>query len=149
MRLVLIPLLLLMFTAIFYQSVALSSYGIDDVSVSNETSLSGGLWENDTESGVEVEGYTMAVGIDAGNGVFVVLIAGIAVAVVAGIRVLGSGLSEFSVRMISKVTLFYCFWLFFSLFAITAFDLFPLGLGWLFYIVMTLVYSFGVVETLE
>lgn len=149
MRLVLIPFILLMFTAVLYQAVALSQesdFG-SDVTYANSSSVGAGLVQNGSSTSAEMEGYSMSVGIDPLYGVFVVLIASVAIAVVAGIQVLGSGLSEFSVKMVVKTGLFYCFWLFFSLFAVEAYALFPFGFGWLMYVTMTVVYSFGVVDT--
>lgn len=148
LSLVVIPLLLLAFTAVFYQAIAFDAQDnyLDDAEYTNSSSIYGGMVENETETSLEMEGYEMTVGIDAVDGVFVVLIASIAIAVVSGIRVLGSGLSDFTVRLITFVGIFYCFWLFFSLFAIEAFSLFPFGFGWMIYVVMTLVYSAGVVQ---
>lgn len=146
-----VPFVLLFFTGLLYQSMLFSGLGEVDVygsnvTVGNETDVSGGLWENSTESGVELEGYSLTAGFDPLYGAIAIVVGSLAVAILAGVKVLGSGLSDFTVKMIVKVAVFYSFWILVSMFAVNAFALFPLGFGWLIYLLMTLMYGFGVME---
>lgn len=144
------PVILLMFTAVLYQSMAIASYGdsyLDDtVYVTNSSTMGGGLIENSTSTSVEMEGYALTVGWDASTGFFALIVGAIAISVICGIQVVGSGLTDFTVRFIVYVCIYYGFWMFISLFALEAFELMPLSLGWIVYLFLSVFYSFGVLE---
>lgn len=147
------PVVVVMFTAVLYQAIALTDTTgdlfVDGVYIENETAMGGGLWENETGSSVEVEGYGLTVGFDAVNGALVWLVSLTAVAVVAGISVLGSGLKEFTVKYLVITVGYFSFWGIVSVFAIEAYNCFPFGFGWMFYLFITVMYSFGVLEAVS
>lgn len=115
-------------------------------SYTNSSAMGGTIFTNGTEGTYEVEGFEVDIAFDASVGALAILISGVAVAMLAGIRFVSTGLSEFTIRVIVKVFLFYSFWLSVSMFALRGFDIMPFGLGWITYLFLSLFFSFGVME---
>lgn len=148
-HLLLFPVAVMMFTAVLYQTMAISgsvSIFNDTVTVSNETDWVSNWTEGGESTTMEMEGYEMTAGFDARTGALVWLIGLVALGAVAGITVLGSGLKEFSIKLIVKVVGYYAFWFLISVFAMDAFGFMPFAMGWILYLVITVIFSFGVLE---
>lgn len=141
-----------MFTAVLFQTMMVSGgeelifNATSNYTATNSSSMSATLVEGGEETDVEVEGYEVTAGFDAVGGALFWLIGLVALGVVAGISVLGSGIKEYSVRLLVKVVGYYAFWMLVSFFAREAFSFFPMGFGWVLYLVMTVMFSFGVME---
>lgn len=99
---------------------------------------------NGTDTSYGIEGFEVEAGFTLEQGVLAVIIVMVAVGLVAGIQVLGSGLSEFSVKMIYTTIFFYTLWLMLSVFGLPAITIVPV-FGWVFYFFLTLLYTVGVV----
>jgi hypothetical protein len=82
------------------------------------------------------------------TGLIALIIVLVVVGVVAGIRVLGSGLSSYSVMLIHKSTVYYGLWGVFSAFSFGLFLGIPI-FGVLIWFALTLVYSIGFFSTLN
>lgn len=140
MKLIYIPLALLMFTAVFMQGFALaggSSLSSDDFSAT--------LNDTGDESTLTVEGYDVEVGFDAQDGILVFVVSMVAVAVVAGITVVGSGLKEISIKVLYVTVALFGVWGLISLFAVGGLTAIPV-FGSVFYFILTLVYGLGVFQ---
>lgn len=145
MKLILLPLILLAFSAVItqmmvaeeYYTTANTTYSVDPA-LANQ-SIDG------TPQTMDIEGYDVTAGFDLQTGVIAVVIVVMAIGVVAGISVLGSGLSDVSVTVIYKSVFFYTLWLLLSVFGLQGITIIPV-FGWVFYFFLTLVYSLGVVQ---
>lgn len=149
MRLILIPVILMIFSSVLYQSIALGvtdeHFGADFRTYYDNQTGSGVL-DNGTEVQLGVDDTDVTVGFDVTTGVFALFIAVVAVAVVSGITVLGSGLKEVSVKMIIKGVMFYGLWAIISLYGVEGYALMPMGIGWIIYLIYTCVFTIGVFE---
>ncbi|MFX0069874.1 MAG: hypothetical protein ACFFAO_02180 [Candidatus Hermodarchaeota archaeon] len=93
-------------------------------------------------------GYGVSVGIDAITGALAVIIVLIAIAVLVGIQVLGSGISEQSVKTIIIITGYASLWGIFSVLSINliiSIEIF----GYIIYIGLTIIYAIGVMNKLS
>ena len=92
-------------------------------------------------------GYAVPVGIDSITGAIAIIIALVAIAVVVGIQILGSGISEQSVKAIIIVVGYASIWGIFSTLSlnlIIAIEIF----GTIIYLFLTILYVIGVMEKL-
>lgn len=76
------------------------------------------------------------------TGLTALIIGLVALGVVAGIHVLGSGLSEYSVKIIHAASVYYGLWGVFSALSITVFTSIPL-FGVFLWFILTVVYTLG------
>jgi len=92
--------------------------------------------------------YAVNVGISPITGALAIIIALVAVAVLVGIQVLGSGISEQSVHTIIVVIGYASIWGVFSVLTlnlIISIELF----GWLIYLTLTIIYMIGVMNKIS
>lgn len=92
-------------------------------------------------------GYAVPVGIDSITGAIAIIIALVAIAVVVGIQILGSGISEQSIKAIIIVVGYASIWGIFSTLSlnlIIAIEIF----GTIIYLFLTILYVIGVMEKL-
>lgn len=146
--LIVYPLFILLLIAGVNQLYVLSS---SDLSYSNTLSgiaQQGNQTLNSDESQLKQEAADAAFSINMTAGFIALIIGLVAVGVVAGIRVLGSGLSEYSVQLIHKATVYYGLWGVFSALGFTGLTSLPL-FGGLFWFGMTLAYSLGFFQSLQ
>lgn len=137
-----IPLFLLIIVGSFSQ---LWYYDATDFSSSdnpytqdiNETQI-----QNGTEANLELEGASLNLDFGMTIGLIAVIAGAIALGLI-GINVFGSGLSDFSVKIIWNGIVFYGLWSVFSVFAFNAIISIPL-FGLMFWFILTVVYSLGV-----
>ena len=151
-QLITYPLLILIvlgaFTQLFYASD--QTTGVD---MSYNETLAGQVAQgNQTISG-ETDEYTgeaqdAVFDINMISGVIGLIIGLVAVGVIAGIHILGSGISEHSVKLIYNSTTYYGLWGVFSALAFPVFLGIPM-FGLFIWLGLTLVYSLGFFETLH
>ena len=79
-------------------------------------------------------------------GLFAVAISAIVVGVIGGIDVVGSGLSEHSVKLLSNSVLYFGLWGIFSSIAIPLILEIPMYFGVIIYTILTLMYVVGVIS---
>lgn len=92
--------------------------------------------------------YGVSAGIDEITGAIAIIIALVSIAVVVGIQILGSGISEQSVRTIIIVVGYATIWGIFSVLSlnlITSIEIF----GTIIYLVLTIMYVIGVMNKLS
>lgn len=103
----------------------------------------GSITDNEGEKNIDVEGIVDTdIDIDGMSAGIALLIAALAVGVIAGIKVLGSGLSDLSQRMIFLTVIYYGIWTIFSVFAWDVIED-MLALGIMLWLVMTISYTIG------
>lgn len=144
LKYIVIPLALLFFSALMgqlyegsYTSASSGSFG--------DSGVSGSVFVNSSESEFVSEDYSVSSGWDFETGVLLFVVAMIAVGALVGIRVVGSGLSEQSVRIIYMSVALFGLWGLLSYFALDVLVSFPL-FGWLIYFALTFVYGVGVFQ---
>lgn len=152
----LLPLLLLIFSAILSVSLIVGNVGwggsplssgwFGNSSVAGQVNGSQSL--NGSSSTLSGESFSSGVSVTMGVGVLALLVTSVAFAGIMGIRVLGSGLAEFSVMAIFRFASCYGMWLIFSVPALALFLTVP-WFGLPLYFLLTFFYSFGVLETLR
>jgi len=153
MKAILLPLLLLMFASMlgvcrllgyvnfggnpvgsdFYNSSANQYYGNGSLVVGGNSTV--------------VSTDTASVGMSAviSSGIITLVVTSVALAVVSGIQVLGSGLNSVATMAIFKSASLFGIWFLFSVFALLLFAEVPV-FGYPLYFLLTLFYSVGVVE---
>jgi len=146
--LIVYPLLILFvlagFNQIYYYSEIDLSYNetISDIISGGNQTVTGSEEEIQQEIGDAVFNINMVTGIIA------LIIGLVAVGVVAGIRILGSGFSDYAVKLIHKSATYYGLWGVFSALSITTFLGIPY-FGLFFWLGLTLLYSLGFFQTLD
>lgn len=145
-KLVFYPLIMLVFVAGFFQLYTFSNLDLSHNDSRIIDSYGSTITENGTSSSVETESVTAVFNINMVSGVIALIIGLVAIGVVAGIRVLGSGLSEHSVKLIYNSSVYYGMWGIFSALAFPVFTEIPL-MGLFFWLGLTLVYTLGFFET--
>lgn len=148
MKLILLPLILLAFSAVMTQMIVAEEYYTTTSTSYNVDPALGNQTIDGTPQTMDIEGYGVSAGFDLETGVIAVVIVVMAIGVVAGITVLGSGLSDVSVSIIYKSVMFYTLWLLLSVFGLEGITTVPI-FGWVFYFFLTLVYSLGVVQQIQ
>jgi len=146
--LIVYPLFLLLLIAGVNQLYVLSS---SDLSYSNTLAgiaQEGNQTLNEEESQLRQEAADAAFNINMTAGFIALIIGLVAVGVVAGIKVLGSGLDTYSVQLIHKSTVYFGLWGVFSALAVTGFLSVPL-FGAFFWFGLTLAYSLGFFQSLQ
>ena len=146
--LIVYPLLLLLIVAGFSQLVLLSDFDLSYSGTLEEISAEGNQTLNEEESKYIKETSSAVFDINMTTGIIALIIGLVAVGVIAGIRILGSGLSEYSVKLIHKSTVYYGLWGIFSAFSFVAFESIPF-FGLFIWLGLTLIYSLGFFKTLE
>jgi len=117
-------------------SIDLTYEGIQNQTLIGNQTLTGEESELELEEGSLSLDFTMTTGIVA------IIISAIALGLI-GIHILGSGLSDFSVKIIWNGIVFYGLWTIFSVLALTAIIAIPI-FGVLLWFFLTLFYSLGV-----
>lgn len=136
------PLLILVVIGSFYQ---VYRFGENyDLSESNSTSqeLIANQTLNGTSQELEIEEGSLDLSFDMTVGLVVIILGAIALGLI-GLNVLGSGLSDFSVKIIWNGIVYYGLWAVFSVLAITVILSIPY-FGALLWFFLTMIYSLGV-----
>lgn len=150
MKLILIPLLILIMFATLNQLLPLGSQTINFTSSTATSAYN--ITGNQTLDSVTYElsnvGASTVWDVNMTAGIIALIIALVAVGVAAGITVLGSGLSNFSVQLIYKSATYYGLWGVFSALGFVGFSSIPI-FGLMLWLVLTLIYSVGFFQTLN
>jgi len=111
-------------------------------------SINGSFIEGGEEKSLSTEGSEYEFAINEAQGIIAIVIAVSIIASLIGIRVLGSGLSEMTVKILYNTIFFYGVWALFSVFALEWLLIIPIG-GWIIYLILTGVLSFGIVQQIN
>lgn len=109
------------------------------------TNSSGTFTVNGTESTLAYEGTNLIFGISVTEGILVSLVAIVAFGTAIGIKVLDSGISEFSQKIIFVSALYGGIW---GIFSVLAYDLImeiP-TMGWFLFFVLTIIHFLGIFQ---
>lgn len=140
-KLILYPLLILFivagFTQLYYNSTINLSY--DETQI---TTIYGNQTLDETTSELELQDASLTLDFDMTVGIIAIIIGATALGLI-GINFIGSGLSDFSIKIIWNGIVFYGLWLVFSTLGFNFFSIIPF-FGSLIWLGLTLVYSIGV-----
>lgn len=112
------------------------------------TDLNGTFTEDGEEKSLSTEGTEYQFAINESQGIIAIVIAVSVIGSLIGIRVLGSGLSETTVKILYNTIFFYGVWGLFSALSLQWFLIIPIG-GWIVYFVLTGMLSFGIVQQIN
>lgn len=149
-ELIVYPLILLIILGAFCQLFYATQTEVE-IDYSYEGTLediqaSGNQTLGETEQELQQESTDAVFDINMTTGIIALIIGLVVVGVLAGIRVLGSGLSEFSVKLIYNSTVYYGLWGIFSALSFPVFLTIP-TFGLLLWLSLTLLYSLGFFQT--
>ena len=148
-KMIMYPLILLLFLGVFYQLINFSQADFSYNETLTVQGINASQFINGTETAFVSDIDSGVFDINMVSG-FLVLITGlVVVGVVAGIRILGSGLSEYSVDLIHKSVVYYGIWGVLSAVAYGVFLTFPYNFGVLLWFGLTFVYTLGFFHTLH
>lgn len=149
MKYIIIPMAViisLFLFGLFYNNVT-----VDQNLTSNYSSeaINGSMTENGEPISLAQDDSEYNFAINETQGIIAIVIAVSLIGSLIGIRVLGSGLSETTVKILYNTIFFYGVWGLFSVFALEWLLIIPLYMGWLIYFVLTGVLSFGIVQQIN
>lgn len=125
------------FTQLYYNSTINLSY--DETQI---TTIYGNQTLDETTSELELQDASLTLDFDMTVGIIAIIIGATALGLI-GINFIGSGLSDFSIKIIWNGIVFYGLWLVFSTLGFNFFSIIPF-FGSLIWLGLTLVYSIGV-----
>lgn len=128
-------------TQLVDQNDMTGAYGFAN-QTSNQASLTGTQVINGSSTTYGTESYTFEANFNQAEGLIVIIVASIALVVVLGITVLGSGMKEISVKTIYLSMVLYSIWLLLSVLGIEGISSIPF-FGYITYFILTLFYSLG------
>ena len=137
----LIPLLVLTFIAIIFGS-SFVSITIEQEAISTWLKLNNTLTES------RIEQINTTINIDELTGAITIIIALAMITSVIGLRVLGSGLSDESVRTLTIAIIYTSIWTILSILAYSLFAIIEL-FGLLIYVCLTIIFVIGVIEKIS
>lgn len=148
---IIIPLLIIACCAGFYQLFTISTINYtSSQTISNGIPNSNQYWyapNPSMEAQLKSQTGSNNFSVEMVTGVIALIIACTVVAVAAGIKLFGSGLSETSVKIIYNSTVYYGLWGIFSALSYPMFLAFPLFFGVFGWFILTLIYSLGFFES--
>lgn len=147
--LIVYPLLLLIVLSAFVQLLTYDTIDVEYSGTLDEFDASGEQAINGTSQEFQQATEGAVFDINATTGIIALIIGLVAVGVIAGIKILGSGLSEFSVKLIYNATTYYGLWGIFSSLSYVAFSSIPYTVGLFLWLGLTLLYSLGFFQTLN
>lgn len=146
-KLILYPLIILMFVGAYYQLINSQSYVGFSMTSSASYSASGEQILGETTNVLTQEATYQIYGINVMTGFVIFITVFVIIGVLAGIKVLGSGLSTYSVMLIHKSAVYWGLWTIFSSFSLASFLSIPL-FGAFMWFLLTLLYAVGFFQTL-
>jgi hypothetical protein len=111
--------------------------------------INGTFVESGTQKSLSTSGNEYNFSINETQGILAIVIAVSVIGSIIGIRVLGSGLSEMTVKILYNTIFFYGVWGLFSVFSLELLSLIPVGIGWIIYFILTCMLSFGIVQQIN
>lgn len=148
-KMIMYPLILLLFLGVFYQLINFSQADFSYNETLTVQGINASQFINGTETAFVSDIDSGVFDINMVSGFLVLIIGLVVVGVVAGIRILGSGLSEYSVDLIHKSVVYYGIWGVLSAVAYGVFLTFPYNFGVLLWFGLTFVYTLGFFHTLH
>lgn len=148
MKFIIIPMAVII--TLFFFSLIYNSSTIGTTLNSNYSSQSanGTFIEDGTEKSLSTDYGEYNLATNETQGIIAIVIAVSVIGSLIGIRVLGSGLSEMTVKILYNTIFFYGIWALFSALSLQWFILIPIG-GWIIYFVLTGTLSFGIVQQIN
>lgn len=148
-KLIYAPLLFLLIIAIFYLS-----YLSTDISASpydeTQSGFNGSSSLNETDTTYSQDSYNINFIVEMGIYSLIVIAVGCAIIALVGLNIVGSGLTDESVKIIYQTTVHYIIWGVISTFGgFSALQLMPYGFGLLLYFIITLVYTVGIIQSIS
>lgn len=135
------PLFLLFMIGVFVQILNTSGASFSYSGSQNQAIIGNQILAGE-ESELELEGASLSLDFTMTAGIVAIIAGAIALGLI-GIKVLGSGLDSYSVKIIWNGIVFYGLWLMFSVLGYDFFASIPI-VGIILWIGLTLVYSLGV-----
>jgi len=126
-----------LFTQFYYYDTA--TFSSDETQTQN---LAANQTLNGTSQELELEQGSLDLGFNMTYGLVTVIVSAIALGLI-GLNVLGSGLSDFSVKIIWNGIVFYGLWLIFSVLSYSSIVSIP-TFGIIFWFLLTFVYTLGI-----
>ena len=136
------PLIILIVIGSFSQLYYFSETNLGSEDNDYTQDITGTQTLNETETDISVAGGILNLGFTMTVGLVAIIVGAIVLGLI-GLNVFGSGLPDFSVKIIWNGIVFYGLWTIFSVLAITAISSLPL-FGALFWFFLTFIYSLGV-----
>lgn len=130
---------------IFYNS---ESFDTSLASTYSTSSINGTFIEDGEEISLEVAENDYNFAITEAQGIIAIVIAVSVIGSLLGIRVLGSGLGETTLKILYNTIFFYGVWALFSTYALEWLLIIPV-FGWIIYLILTGVLSFGIVQQIN
>jgi hypothetical protein len=154
MKFLYFPLIVLIFVMFIVQAHGMQTLGTTNSFTIDSDTFTGTQTQNQDTTSFSMSTTYGTFSPDLTNGIIAIIIALIAVGAVAGIRVLGSGISETSVRIIYNSVFFYALWGILSVFALNGanndgLNSLPFSIGYILWFLMTLFYSLGIVQQIN
>ena len=151
-NMIVLPLLFIACLAGFYQLFTISTINysgtqnIPTISYASPNPLSANP-NVDQQYRTKVDSQNTVFSVEMTSGVIALIIGLTAIAVVSGVKLFGSGLSETSIKIIYNSTVYYGLWGIFSALSYPMFLGMPLFIGVFGWFFITLIYSLGYFES--
>lgn len=143
--LAIIPMIALFIGGLFYNG---ETFDRDLVSGYSSEAVNGTFLEDGEEKSLAIDESEYEFAINETQGILAIIIAVSVIVSLIGIRVLGSGLSEMTIKILYNTIFFYGIWALFSVFSLELLLLVPVG-GWIVYCGLTGLLSFGIVRQIN
>jgi hypothetical protein len=114
----------------------------------SSVAINGTFVESGTEKSLATSENEYSFSTNETQGIMAIVIAVSVIGSIIGIRVLGSGLSEITIKILYNTIFFYGVWALFSVFSLGLLLLIPIG-GWIIYFILTGMLSFGIVQQIN
>lgn len=147
--LAMIPMIALFIGGLFYSgSGAYNQKTFDAYSTYSSEAVNGTFLEDGIEKSLETGNNEYNFAINDLQGIISIVIAVSVIASLIGIQVLGSGLSEFTVKVLYNTIFYYGIWALFSVYSLALLLMIPVG-GWIIYFIFTSSLSYGIVQQIN
>lgn len=145
-----LPLILLAFSALMSQAIANENtlYTFDNGTTTWSSPDAWNTTLNGTDTSYEIEDWSINASFDLQTGVLALVIIMIAIGVVVGFNVVGSGPNSQATKIIYTSLFFFTLWGLLSVFGLPAIIAVPI-FGWVFYFFLTLFYSVGIIQQIN
>lgn len=147
-KLIFYPLIIMIVLATFNQIFLYSNTDLTHETRTQVNPQTGEIIQNNESTSISTSGTTGNFDVNMLAGYIAIITAIVVVGVLAGITVLGSGISEHAQKLLFKSTWVFGLWAIFSALTYTIFASFPVfgQLGWFLF---TAIYTFGFFHSSE
>lgn len=147
MKFIYYPLIIMIILSTVYTLYLIQPISTTSTTGYNTTDINGNPIVNGTSTTYEQAGSSYNISITETLGLMAIIAVIEVVATIAGINVLGSGLSDTSVKIIYKTMGLTVLWSVLSVTGIQVLNFIPYSFGLLLYFVFTLAYAIGVIQS--